>query len=126
MQGRTAMWHALGDAVAPLDLTTVSSNVFTSPEIATVGWTQAQVDAGEVTAAVVNLPLATNARAKMAGIHDGFVKVISPIDDTPAFRLGIRGGDQIVEQTVGAAHPYTALAQLGRTMTTASSTPCSS
>lgn len=76
MQGRTAMWHALGDAVAPLDLTTVSSNVFTSPEIATVGWTQAMVDGGEVSASVVNLPLATNARAKMGGIHDGFVKVL--------------------------------------------------
>jgi dihydrolipoamide dehydrogenase len=76
MQGRTAMWHALGDAVAPLDLTTVSSNVFTSPEIATVGWTQAMVDSGDVQASVVTLPLATNARAKMSGIHDGFVKVI--------------------------------------------------
>jgi dihydrolipoamide dehydrogenase len=76
MQGRTAMWHALGDAVTPLDLTTVSSNVFTSPEIATVGWTQAMVDSGEVQASVVTLPLATNARAKMSGIHDGFVKVI--------------------------------------------------
>ena len=31
MQGRIAMWHALGDAVAPLDLKTVSSNVFTAP-----------------------------------------------------------------------------------------------
>ncbi len=75
MQGRTAMWHALGDAVAPLDLLTVSSSVFTSPEIATVGWTQAMVEAGEVHASVVSLPLATNARAKMQGIHDGFVKV---------------------------------------------------
>jgi dihydrolipoamide dehydrogenase len=75
MQGRTAMWHALGDAVTPLDLTTVSSAVFTSPEIATVGWTQAMVEAGEVTASVVTLPLATNPRAKMQGIHDGFVKV---------------------------------------------------
>jgi dihydrolipoamide dehydrogenase len=75
MQGRTAMWHALGDAVSPLDLTTVSSAVFTSPEIATVGWTQAMVESGEVTAAVVSLPLATNARAKMQGIRDGFVKV---------------------------------------------------
>ena len=37
MQGRIAMWHALGDAVAPLDLRRASSNVFTSPEIATVG-----------------------------------------------------------------------------------------
>jgi dihydrolipoamide dehydrogenase len=75
MQGRTAMWHALGDAVTPLDLTTVSSAVFTSPEIATVGWTQAMVEAGEVSASVVSLPLATNPRAKMQGIHDGFVKV---------------------------------------------------
>ena len=75
MQGRTAMWHALGDAVTPLDLTTVSSNVFTSPEIATVGWTQAMLDSDEVHASVVTLPLATNARAKMSGIHDGFVKV---------------------------------------------------
>ena len=48
MQGRIAMWHFLGDAVSPLDLTKVSSNVFTSPEIATVGWSQRAVDAGEV------------------------------------------------------------------------------
>ena len=76
MQGRIAMWHALGGAVAPLDLRTVSSNVFTDPEIATVGYTQADVDAGRVNAEVVTLPLATNARAKIQGIADGFVKVI--------------------------------------------------
>jgi pyruvate/2-oxoglutarate dehydrogenase complex dihydrolipoamide dehydrogenase (E3) component len=75
MQGRIAMWHALGDAVSPLDLRTVASNVFTAPEIATVGWTQAQVDAGQVRARTVKLPLSTNARAKMQGIHDGFVKL---------------------------------------------------
>ncbi|GAB3851866.1 NAD(P)H-quinone dehydrogenase [Nocardioides maradonensis] len=79
MQGRIAMWHFLGDAVAPLDLRDVSSNVFTSPEIATVGVTQKQVDAGEAFAEVVLQPLATNARAKMQGITDGFVKLfISP------------------------------------------------
>ena len=43
IQGRIAMWHSLGDAVTPLDLQRVSSNVFTSPEIATVGVTQEQV-----------------------------------------------------------------------------------
>ena len=48
MQGRIAMWHFLGDAVAPLDLKKVSSNVFTSPEIATVGWSQQAVDAGDI------------------------------------------------------------------------------
>ena len=77
MQGRIAMWHALGDAVAPLDLRTVSSTVFTAPEIATVGVTQSQVDAGQVTATVVKLPLATNPRAKMQGVHEGFVKLMA-------------------------------------------------
>ncbi len=75
MQGRLAMWHALGDAVRPLDLTTVSSNVFTDPEIATIGVTQAQVDAGDIDVQAIKLPLATNARAKMQGLTDGFVKL---------------------------------------------------
>jgi len=75
MQGRIAMWHALGDAVQPLDLRTVSANIFTAPEIATVGWTQAQIESGEAQGVVVKLPLAGNPRAKMQGIHDGFVKL---------------------------------------------------
>jgi dihydrolipoamide dehydrogenase len=77
MQGRIAMWHALGDAVAPLSLRTVSSTVFTAPEIATVGVTQAQVDAGQVTANAVTMNLATNPRAKMQGIREGFVKLFA-------------------------------------------------
>ena len=77
MQGRIAMWHYMGDAVAPLDLKKVSSNVFTSPEIATVGWSQRAIDAGEIAADVVMLPLATNARAKMQGITDGFIKLFA-------------------------------------------------
>lgn len=75
MQGRIAMWHFLGDAVAPLDLKKVSSNVFTAPEIATVGWSQQSVDVGEIEAEVVRLELAGNPRAKMQGVRDGFVKL---------------------------------------------------
>ncbi|MEU0933366.1 MULTISPECIES: NAD(P)H-quinone dehydrogenase [unclassified Embleya] len=75
MQGRIAMYHMLGDAVAPLNLKAVSSNVFTDPEIATVGYTQAAIDAGEIDARGVKLPLSRNPRAKMQGIHDGFVKL---------------------------------------------------
>jgi dihydrolipoamide dehydrogenase len=75
MQGRIAMAHALGDAVQPLNQLEVSSNVFTAPEIATVGYTQKDVDDGEVDAQAIMLPLAGNARAKMQGIHDGFVKL---------------------------------------------------
>src|SRR6476469_9751524 len=75
MQGRIAMWHFLGDTVHPLDLKKVSSNVFTAPEIATVGWSQQSVDSGEMVAEVVTLPLSGNPRAKMQGVHDGFVKL---------------------------------------------------
>jgi dihydrolipoamide dehydrogenase len=75
MQGRIAMWHALGDAVAPLNLGTVSANIFTAPEIATVGVSQKQIEDGVASGEVVKLPLAGNARAKMQGIHDGFVKL---------------------------------------------------
>ena len=75
MQGRIAMWHALGDAVAPLDLKIVSSNVFTAPEIATVGMSQAQADVAVPKVATVKLALQGNARAKMQGLREGFVKV---------------------------------------------------
>lgn len=75
MQGRIAMWHFLGDTVHPLDLKKVSSNVFTAPEIATVGWSQQAVDNGEMQAEVVMLPLSGNPRAKMQGVRDGFVKL---------------------------------------------------
>ena len=76
MQGRIAMWHALGDAVTPLEVDHVSSTVFTAPEIATVGLSQAQMDSGDVRADVYRMPLATNARAKMEEIEHGFVKII--------------------------------------------------
>jgi pyruvate/2-oxoglutarate dehydrogenase complex dihydrolipoamide dehydrogenase (E3) component len=77
MQGRIAMWHALGEAVQPIRLTHVASTIFTDPEIASVGVSQAAVDRGEVPAKVVKLPLATNPRAKMGGFRDGFVKIFA-------------------------------------------------
>ncbi|MFI6596350.1 NAD(P)H-quinone dehydrogenase [Nonomuraea sp. NPDC050536] len=75
MQGRIAVWHALGEAVQPLRLATVASNIFTDPEIAAVGVAQRSIESGEIEANVVKLPLATNARAKMQGFNDGFVKL---------------------------------------------------
>ncbi|MDR1441007.1 MAG: NAD(P)H-quinone dehydrogenase [Bifidobacteriaceae bacterium] len=75
MQGRIAMWHSLGDAVTPLNLKEVASNVFTAPEIATVGVSQKEIDSGAVNARSVMLPLRGNARAKMKGLSQGFVKI---------------------------------------------------
>jgi NAD(P)H dehydrogenase (quinone) len=75
MQGRIAVWHALGEAVQPLRLATVSSTIFTDPEIAAVGIAERAIQSGEIEANIVKLPLATNARAKMQGFNDGFVKL---------------------------------------------------
>jgi dihydrolipoamide dehydrogenase len=77
MQGRIAIAHALGDAVAPLALGRVSSNIFTDPEIATVGVSQSDVDEGRVAARAVMLSLTTNPRAKMQNLRDGFVKIFA-------------------------------------------------
>ncbi len=75
MQGRIAMWHALGEAVSPIRLRTVAAAVFTRPEIAAVGVPQSAIDNGSVSARTIMLPLRTNARAKMSGLRQGFVKV---------------------------------------------------
>jgi dihydrolipoamide dehydrogenase len=75
MQGRIAMYHALGEGVTPIRLRTVSAAVFTRPEIAAVGVPQTAIDSGNVPARTLTLPLNTNARAKMSLLRLGFVKI---------------------------------------------------
>jgi len=77
MQGRTAIFHALGDTVIPLERRRITANIFTAPEIATVGRQERDVLSGEIKGYVHKLPLAANPRAKMMGIRDGFVKIIA-------------------------------------------------
>lgn len=75
MQGRIAMYHALGEGVSPIRLRTVASATFTRPEIAAVGVPQTAIDDGTVPARTIMLPLTTNARAKMSLLRRGFVKI---------------------------------------------------
>jgi pyruvate/2-oxoglutarate dehydrogenase complex dihydrolipoamide dehydrogenase (E3) component len=77
MQGRTAVFHAMGDVVNPPENRNITSNIFTQPEIATVGWTEREIDEGVVPGTVYKLPLSSNPRAKMMGIRDGFVKLFA-------------------------------------------------
>src|SRR5690606_28481174 len=51
--------------------------IFTAPEIATVGFSEQDIENGAVEGVAYKLPLAANPRAKMMGIKDGFVKVIA-------------------------------------------------
>ncbi|MCC9198049.1 NAD(P)H-quinone dehydrogenase [Arthrobacter sp. zg-Y820] len=77
MQGRIAIAHLMGDGVKPLKLKNVASNIFTSPEIASVGVTEQDIADGRYQGDVIKLSLHTNARAKMMEIKEGFVKIIS-------------------------------------------------
>lgn len=77
MQGRTAIFHALGDTVIPIERRRITANIFTAPEIATVGRQEQDLATGAINGYVHKLPLAANARAKMMGISDGFVKIIA-------------------------------------------------
>ncbi|PZU40034.1 MAG: NAD(P)H-quinone dehydrogenase [Microbacterium sp.] len=77
MQGRTAVFHAMGDVVIPVERRRIAANIFTAPEIATVGWSEQDVIEGRIEGVVHKLPLASNPRAKMMGIKDGFVKLLA-------------------------------------------------
>ncbi len=77
MQGRTAVFHAMGDVVQPTELRNVTSNIFTQPQIATVGYTQKDIEEGRVLATAHRIDLGENPRAKMMGISDGFVKLFA-------------------------------------------------
>jgi dihydrolipoamide dehydrogenase len=111
MQGRVAMWHALGEAVQPLRLKTVAANVFTHPEIATVGIGHAAVISGQVPARTITLPLSGNARAKMQGVTEGFVKIYC----RPASGVVI-GGSVVAAQASELIHSIAVAVQLGLTV----------
>jgi NAD(P)H dehydrogenase (quinone) len=75
MQGRNAMWHALGEAVAPLRQDAIAKCIFTEPEVATVGLTADEIPRRQMPVDTVSLSLAGNPRAKMGEHTEGFVKI---------------------------------------------------
>jgi len=111
MQGRIAMYHALGDAVQPLNLRTVAANVFTDPEIATVGYSAADVECGKMDAVCVKLPLRGNPRAKMQGIRDGFVKLFC----RPGTGIVV-GGVVVAPRASELIHPISLAVELNLTV----------
>ncbi len=77
MQGRTAVFHTMGDIATPTQLRNVAANVFTAPEIASVGWSEKAVQEGLVDATVHRIELEENPRAKMQGLSEGFIKIVA-------------------------------------------------
>jgi pyruvate/2-oxoglutarate dehydrogenase complex dihydrolipoamide dehydrogenase (E3) component len=109
-QGRIAMAHALGDAVAPLDLGHIAANVFTTPEIASVGATEAQLKERGIFYEVSRLDLARNPRAKMLSIDQGFVKIFGHTvtgQVLGAVIVGSRAGEHIFPLSLAVSQHLT-------------------
>lgn len=111
MQGRIAMAHALGGTVTPLDLRTVAANVFTAPEIASVGASRRSLEETGTRYVTTRLELARNPRAKMLGMRDGFVTLFAHAS-TGIVLGGVvvapRAGELIFPVTLAVAQRLTA------------------
>ncbi|WP_420819382.1 NAD(P)H-quinone dehydrogenase [Oerskovia turbata] len=110
MQGRVAMSHALGDAVSPIKLRTVAANIFTAPEIATVGYSEEKLKEQGSKYVTTTLPLARNPRAKMLGMRDGFVKLFAHPEASVVLGgvvVAPRASELIFPITLAVAHRLT-------------------
>lgn len=77
MQGRIAMWHALGRAVQPIRLDAVAAAIFTEPEVASVGASEAEAERQGLPVTTARLDFRGNSRAKMLRRTEGFVKIVA-------------------------------------------------
>ena len=68
--------HICGLNPEPIDYSTIPSCIFTSPEVASVGMTEAQVKAQGIEYKVGKFPYTASGKATAAGERDGFVKLI--------------------------------------------------
>jgi dihydrolipoamide dehydrogenase len=78
-EGEVAAEVAAGEPAA-LDYQAVPAAVFTDPEVATVGLTQAEAEAEGFDAVVGRMPFRASGRALTTGHSDGFVRVVADAD----------------------------------------------
>ncbi len=119
MQGRTAMWHALGQAVQPIRWDAVAATVFTDPEVATVGRSPAEAGRAGIPVATARLDFRGNPRAKMIYGVDGFVKVHAMVGSGTVIGgvvVSARASDLIQPLAVAVQNRLT-VAQLAQSIT---------
>ncbi len=75
-EGITCVEKIAGLDVEPVDYKNIPSNIYTSPEIASVGYTEKQALEAGYEIRVGKFPFTASGKAKAAGKPDGFVKII--------------------------------------------------
>jgi NAD(P)H dehydrogenase (quinone) len=119
MQGRTAMWHALGQAVQPIRWDSVASTIFTDPEVATVGLSDDEAAKAGIPVETARLDFRGNPRAKMTRGTDGFVKVHAQVGSGTVVGgvvVSMRASDLIQPLAVAVQHRLS-VAQVAQTIT---------
>jgi len=119
MQGRVAMWHALGQAVVPIRWDAVAATIFTDPEVATVGLSREDAEAASIPVETARLDFQGNSRAKMADNTDGFVKVHAMVGSgivVGGVVASARASD-LIQPLVQAVQNRLSVAQVAQSMT---------
>jgi NAD(P)H dehydrogenase (quinone) len=119
MQGRTAMWHALGQAVQPIRWDAVAATIFTDPEVATVGLSAEEAAEAGMPVETARLDFRGNPRAKMTRGTDGFVKVHAQVGSGTVVGgvvVSMRASD-LIQPLAVAVQNRLSVAQLAQTIT---------
>jgi NAD(P)H dehydrogenase (quinone) len=119
MQGRTAMWHALGQAVQPIRWDAVAATIFTDPEVATVGLSAEDAAEAGIPVETARLDFRGNPRAKMTRGTDGFVKVHAQVGSGTVVGgvvVSMRASD-LIQPLAVAVQNRLSVAQVAQTIT---------
>jgi NAD(P)H dehydrogenase (quinone) len=119
MQGRVAMWHALGRAVQPIRWEAVAATIFTEPEVASVGIGEAQAQRAGLPVVVARLDFRGNPRAKMLRRTDGFVKIVAMAGSGTVVGAVIVAGraSDLIQPLALAVQQRLTVAQIAQTLT---------
>ena len=109
-QGEIAVTNALGDKRISADYSAIPSCIYTDPEIAFVGLSEAQARAAGETVKVGSFPFSALGRAMVLGETNGLVKVVA---DASGYLLGVtimgpRATDLIAEAALALNQGITA------------------
>ncbi len=109
-QGEVAVHNALGEHLVSADSTAIPGCIYTDPEIAYVGMSEAQARAAGGEVRVGSFPFSALGRAMVLGETEGLVKVVA---DGDGYLLGVtimgpRATDLIAEAVLGLHQGITA------------------
>lgn len=101
-EGICCVEHICGLSPKPVDYTAIPSCIFTSPEVASVGQTEQQLQEQGIEYKVGRFPFTASGKATAAGDRDGFVKLLFGADDRllGAHMVGTNVTEMLAEPTL--------------------------